>query len=519
MTKAALWTQTVEAVLDQRRKPVPPVLLPLAAKSRNGSLADQRGGRVLPTGPDRAVVDKVLDILRSAREIVVFSSFLLSDAEIQREVLAAATRGCRVYGLISVEAKLDHQVRDDDDFDAKTVDAHKRMLDEFAGRVFLRSSRSFHAKCVLSDPRSEHPRGVLLTANLTTEALTRNEELAILLSPDECRSVFVHIRHAMWELSERELVDKGSILPVKPLGEVSLPPEHKAVLATMPGRCQIRDCALQMIGAARRRLLVASFGWDMEHPVIDALCKRAAAGVEVTVLARYRRGKMDALTKLRRAGAHVLCFRWLHAKALVADDDAIVMSANLQRHGLDDSFELGVRLGRSDTPVLVAVLESWTQCAEWRLECPASLAEVLGEVVPIERGSSPWEPDSTVTIEPRVEITIEDRIADSADRLDDARLSEEGIRREASKRGPIWAHEVLFCYTIQPPRLPQKAKLEKHQPALDSKGVDNDAGPRVYRLPDGSRCVGIKAPEQAREGRALADSQGIKRVLVAESSQ
>lgn len=517
MTNAALWAKKVEDVVDQRQEPVPPVLVPLAVKSRNDSLANPRRGRILPTGGDKAVVDEVLNILRSAREVIVFSSFLLADAEIQHEVLAAAERGCRVYGLISVEAKLDHQVRDDDEFGAKTVEAHKRMLDNFAGRVFLRSSRSFHAKCLLSDPRSVHSRGLLLTANLTTEALTRNKELAIRLSPDQCRSVFEHIRYAMWELSERELVDKGSILPVKPLGEVSLPPEHKSILATLPDRCQIRDCVLQMIGSARRRILAASFGWDAEHPVIDALCTRAAAGVGVTVLARYRPGKMDALVKLRRAGAKVLCFSWLHAKAVVADDDAIVMSANLQRHGLDDSFELGVRLSRSDTSGLVTVLESWAQRAEWQLECASSLGGLLGQVVPLEQAVSPRGPSSTITIERRVEIELADRVAESADRMDDARLSQEDLRAEASKRGPILAHEVLFRYTINPPTLPREAKVEKRQATPDGRGVDSDTGPRVYRLPDGSRCVGIATPEQGREGRSLADSLGIKRVLAENS--
>lgn len=519
MTKATSWAQIVNDVLDQRREPVPPVLVPLDDKPRNDKRSDRRGGRVLSTGPDRVVLDEVLDILRSAREVVVFSSFLLSDAEIQREVLAAATRGCRVYGLISVEAKLDHQVRDDDDFDAKTVDAHKRMLDEFAGRVFLRSSRSFHAKCVLSDPRSKRPRGILLTANLTAEALTRNEELAILLSFNECRSVFEHIRHAMWELSDRELVDKGSILPVKPLGEVPLPPEHESVLATMSERRQIRDRALRMIGSAKRRILVASFGWDAEHRVIDALCERTAAGVEVKVLARYRPGKMDALIKLCQAGAHVLCFSWLHAKALVADNDAIVMSANLQRHGLDDSFELGVRLDRADTSGLVAVLESWSRCTEWRLECPASLEGVLGEVVPLEPGTAPRKSSGTITIKQRVKIVLDDVIAESADCLDDARLSEDALRREASKRRPIWAHEIQFRYTIQPPRLPPKAKAVKQQKGSDRERAGNEVGPRVYRLPDRSRCVGIATPEQARAGRALADSLGLKRVLAAENSR
>ena len=77
----------------------------------------------------------------------------------------------------------------------------------------------------------------------------------------------------------------------------------------------------------------------------ELMCARARQGVSLTVLARVRPRAMPALVALAEAGARVLGFKWLHAKALWADSGrGLVMSANLEKHGLDGSFELGVRL-------------------------------------------------------------------------------------------------------------------------------------------------------------------------------
>lgn len=513
-----MWDRPVETVLDQRQRAVPPVLVRQFVSSSPAMGSTTPNWRVCATGRDRTVLSEVLSLLRTAQHVVVFSSFLLSDLEIQRELLAAASRGCRVYGLISAEAKLDRDTSDEDEFDSKTAESHKRMLDEFAGRMVIRSSPSFHAKCVLADPGTESARGLLLTANLTTEALTRNEELAVRLGATETRALFAQMRFAAWELAERELVGKGQVDRVRPLGEVALPPTDAAIHTTMGGRCHIRDSMLAMIGAASRRIIVSSYGWDADHPVVEALCKRASQGVAVTALARYRAVSTTALLKLRRAGATVLCLPWLHAKALICDDDSMVMSANLQRHGMDDGVELGVRLNRSDTGALTRVLEHWIASAPWRLETPGTLGDVAGEVVPLGPASPPKNLDSTTTVKAAVIVTLDDITADTADRLEDATHPETVLRREAEKRGLAWVHSIQFRYAVRAPRLPASAKAERQSKAEGDADKGDGVGPRVFRLPDGSKAVGIRSPGDGKAARVLADSLGIKRVLAVEAA-
>jgi len=513
-----MWDLPVEATLDQSRLQVPPVLVRQPSPGpRSGSTLAAPDWKVCASGRDRVVLDEVLTLLRTARHVVAFSSFLLSDAEVQRELLAAASRGCRVYGLISAEAKLDRDVSDEDDFDAKTAEAHKRMLDEFAGRMVIRSSPSFHAKCVLVDPGTDAARGLLLTANLTTEALTRNEELAVRLTAAESRALFTQLRYAIWELAERELVGKGQVDRVKPLGEVALPPTDTVIHTTMGGRCHIKDSMLAMIGAATQRIVVSSYGWDAGHPVLDALCERASKGVAVTALARYRAMSVSALLRLRRAGVEVFCLPWLHAKALVCDQESIVMSANLQRHGMDDGFELGVRLGAADTLALLNVLEQWKSAADWRLETPRALGDIAGEVVLLGPGAPPRALDGTIIIKQDVAVTLDDVIADSADRLEGAKHSEASLRREAEKRGLGWAHVIRFRYHVRAPRLPVNAKAERNPKGEAGDSEPDSKAPRVFRLPDGSRVVGMTSPDQGVAARAMAESLGIKRVVAGES--
>ncbi len=500
------WTKTVSVSLDMRNEPLPPVLISRSRSTSGFTRPLAVDGRVLATDDDKVVLRALLETIRSAREIVVFSSFLISDKDILHELMEASKRGCRVYGLTSVEAKLDRENRNE--FDEKTLKEHRKMLRDFAGHVFLRSSESFHAKCLLTDPHTS-PRGFLLTANMTTEALTRNEEIAIRLSSDMCRSLFEHLRYAMWELAKRELAIKGSdIDPVKALGEVQPPHEHKEIVATIPGRCGIHEAALTMIRSAQKRILVASFGWDSGHPVVKALCEQASKGIHTTVLARYRRD-MKALIRLRQAGAVVHCFKYLHAKAIIADDQGLVMSANLQRRGLDEGFELGVRLSPADTKELLKILSAWVEAAPWRLDCSAKLGDCLGDVIFLDRAQASSD---VVSIKPRETRTLEDVVAQSADRLENAQLPESALREKVREKGPIFAHEVVCTYTIRPPRLPRKAKPE--QSMARQEGTDGVALPAVYHLQNKQRVVAIESPDQLPAARKVAKSRGIDRIVV-----
>jgi len=511
-----MWDQTIEHTVDQRSRPVPPVLARNASPAVGARPTARSNWRAAATGTDREVLTEALAIIHAAQHIVVFSSFLLSDIEIHKSLLEAAARGCRVYGLIAAEAKLDRDISDEDDFETRTTESHKQMLNEFAGRMLIRSSPAFHAKCVLADPTTAAARGILLTANLTTEALTRNEELAVRLNAIETREVFALLRYAIWEGAERELVGKGQLDRVAPLGEVPLPSPATRVVATVGGRCEIRDTLIDMIGAARQAITVSSFGWDVDHPVVLALCKRAGEGMPVTVLARYRAASIPALLKLQRAGAKVYCFKWLHAKAIVCDDQAIVMSANLQKHGLDEGFELGVRLAGAESEELHEILRVWTRHSPWRVEAPAKLGDISGEVVPLPSNAIPKRPEPIIMIKTSEPVSLDVVTATSADRLEEAKLSEASLRQEVERRGMTWAHQVVVKYVLKAPRVPSTAKREER--AKGSRGGDGRVaeGTRVYRLRDGSRALGAGTPEEAKAARAMADSLGIKTILVEE---
>ena len=172
-------------------------------------------------------------------------------------------------------------------FERRMLDEHKDMLGRLGGHALIRSAPHFHAKLVLIDPE-ERPVGLLLTANLTREALRRNEELAVVLRPEEVKEAAELLRWAMWAGAEHELVEPGDFRAVKPLGSVGHPARLQHVLATTSSDTQLREEAVDLIDSASEELIVASYGWAADHPVVERLCARAREGMTLTVLARVR---------------------------------------------------------------------------------------------------------------------------------------------------------------------------------------------------------------------------------------
>ena len=119
----------------------------------------------------------IVTLLADAQEKVVLSSFLLADKGVEDAIFEAAKRGVRVYILIASEARLGRE-DGEGEFDKRVLAQHKAMLERLGGYALFRSASHFHAKVVIADPDTR-PAGILLTANLTREALERNEELAV----------------------------------------------------------------------------------------------------------------------------------------------------------------------------------------------------------------------------------------------------------------------------------------------------------------------------------------------------
>lgn len=159
-----------------------------------------------------------------------------------------------------------------------------------------------------------------------------------------------------------------------------------------------------------------SFGALDTKPAAPSTWRVAATGADHAVLAEAR--------SIIRGAQHVVVF----------SSFLLVMSSNLQKHGLDDGFELGVRLASTDSQTLAGLLRAWSDHAPWRLEVPASLGDLSGEIVPLPSASIPRKPDPTIRIKATETVNLDAVTAKSADRLDEAKLSEANLRQEVERR-------------------------------------------------------------------------------------
>jgi cardiolipin synthase A/B len=507
------WVKQDTQMVDQREVRLPPTW------SCTGNAVSQyaeRGQRVHQSGRERFVANRLIQMLANAHEKVVVSSFLLADKPFEDALLAAAQRGVRVYILLAIENKLG-AADSEEEFDKSVLEQHKALLARMAGHVLFRSAPHFHAKMLLTDPDTA-PAGMLLTANLTKEALTRNEELAVELTRQEVVEALALMAWAMWESAEHELVDnKGSFRAVQPMQCIAHPPAGSGIFATTAQTNDLRQQALAVIASAKTRLIVSSFGWDADHEVVQRICAQAQAGVDVTVLARIRPASMPALIKLAQAGARVLGFRWLHAKAIWADSGrALVMSANLQVHGLDQGFELGVALRDARANELRQRLDAWTGAAVWRLHPATTLGSLLG-TVKIWRNQKLEDGE----ISEVADVQLATVVAKSADQL--AATAQDLPTPPTNGTLPKLAHQLRCTRSIEAPKLTAKAK-EVHRPS-PQKGqstlpqvVAAPYAPPVFREANGRIVVAIRLPSELPAAREVQNEVGAAAIVVAQGS-
>ena len=454
----------------------------------------------------------VVRVIANAQEMLVLCSFLLADEDVEQALLQAEKRGVRIYCLIAAEARLDRE-DPEGEFDEKVLAQHKAMLKKLAGKVMFRTSSSFHAKVVLADPFTSAASGVLLTANLTTDAMKRNEELLLKLKTNEVKQLAEYLKWAMWEVAEHESIKSGRFDAVKPVDKVEHPHEMLPVIATTSQRQQISEQALAMINGARSGILASCFGWDLEHKVVQALISKAKAGVSVTVFSRIRPAAIPALEALTKAGATVLGFEWLHAKALVIDGQkAMVMSANFQKHGLDEGFELGVLFDDDRLGDLIALLKHWQSQARWQLQTDVTVGEVVGQV-------QLWNGKSFTEAEIQQQLTL-DLGSVKAFSADNLVAKEPPLPK--SEKTPHLAHEIDCKWIVSAPSLGQGAKQQfqpapKEQPrdgGKKSKPEQIPYNPPVYREPNGRKVVVINSPEQLQKAVALKADLQLAAVVV-----
>ena len=458
-------------------------------------------GDIMVADSSLALENALARLIDDAEEMVVLCSFLFASDRLMLALENASFRGVRVYMMLASEARL-AQERGEDAFSRRCREDHEEMLRRLGPRVMIRSAAHYHAKTLLIDPNGPNAQGLLLTANLTNEALKRNEELGVRMTPGEVSSVFAELRYAIWERADHQMI--GSDFRAVEQLETVEPPSASIALATSPPHCSIRDTALELIEKAEQRIIVSSFGWALDHPIVLALIARAKTGLKVMVLARIRKAAMPALAALAKAGAAVYGFRWLHAKAIWTDSDcAMIMSANLENHGMDDGFELGIRLEGSRAESLRRILEEWAGTAEARLDPAAVIAPDVENV-------QLWENGDLKEVEIPANLSV-DLGSVTMRSLTDP-LPE---RPKLPDKLPL-ARTLSVRWNVNQPCVDNKAILIDVKGKEVKKAQDDTSPisfPALMREPSGRRVVVISDLAQLDEAESLADICRAKAVV------
>lgn len=480
-------TKKASKTIDQTDQPLPPLWRARTAAKQHRTETWNDAG-IWQTGPRRAAAIHAVSLIDGAKEVLVVCSFLLSDPEILSALERASTKGVRVYAMLAAETRLlseppEHDRTDLAEWKRRVLDEFKESLRRLGGRALIRASDQFHAKVVIADP-STQPAGIMFTANLTKEAVERNQELAVALSEVQVRELMGLLGWAFWEASTHEILNpkNGGLSPIRPLQAVRHPDRTESVLCTTAQSTAIRSALLAAIRTEGREIKVASFGWSADHEVVRTLAEKARAGVQVTVFARPRVAAMPALIALQEAGAKVLGFEFLHAKALwTSSGPAVMMSANLEPHGLDSGFELGLVLGVPERNALKSIFEEWEQTAEWELFARTTIGRVSGKV-------QLWKERRLVDDEvlATARITAPRREVLSADLLESAEPN--------SPSGPLpLAHKVLVEGEVVAPTLHPKAKEVLREVKHGTDGVRKEPhSPRVFTQ-SGKTVVVVRA--------------------------
>jgi cardiolipin synthase len=403
-------------------------------------------------GPGKKIKTRVIEMINETQEVICGASFLFSDLLIAEALLEAAKRGVRIYFLTASEHRVKEAPRTDDFFSEKMCNEHKELLDRLAGKVLLRSAEHLHAKFLLSDPQGIAPRGIMSTANFNL-ALTENVELGVELSEREVDELAGWFNQVFWLEAEHELLEKGKLSAVtKPPVEPHSPKQNNIVV-TAKGELGLQEALLNIVRNAQHSLLVANYGLELGHAVVDAIAEKAQSGIPVTIFTRPRPAVKDAVEQLAKAGAHIVAHDKLHAKVIVGDNDGIVMSANLQRDGLDQGFEVGIKISGRRLADLRQALVDWEKCFPWHYALEALPQEHLGEIWLADKGGKDGK------CEVVAELTHKLPVMTGQDALSLGSLPEPELA--LPEFGNKYPQKVRYQWSVTPPSLPGGAKERK----------------------------------------------------------
>ena len=460
----------------------PGVFLPAV---RTAPLIPQAGSKP-PLLQTSGLIEQVFGpALTKTRETAIISSFLLSRETLVNAAEAAHRRGARSYWL-TCDARIAQMF--DEVSSAQRVQQDFALYTEFgilAQDAVMRIG-SFHAKFLLVDPTNDHRKGWLTSANLVAAACNENVEFVVPLSGREISLLYQVARHAFWHEATKEVMADGSLRSVPCPVEFPLPPADAELLWTVGHKSHtLRAAAEEMVKNARQSLTLAGYTWQQNHGLLEKVAKKARAGLDVRIFVREtsdpKRRASKVLSGLIEAGAKVYSVPGLHAKFLLSESDGLMGTANFASKGLDEGFEIGLRLQG-------ARLEQAREALAWMQQSATEETSFCPEIGPESFLSGrqfhhPSRPEVSYKLEERRVLPARQLVANCASSLATEAQAEldrlmSVLAQTSNPRGD-WCteegnivklyREISLSVEMSPPTVPLKLrnpKLPKDEPQV-----------------------------------------------------
>jgi cardiolipin synthase len=398
-------TRTGKEVVSHVDDPLPPLWLKRSLSNRpRKNASDPSQGVFEGRFGESPLKQTLLDRIARAREVLLLSTFLIADPELEAALMNAAQHGVRIYLMTASENRLKSERREDSENEPDRFEEHSRFLRRLAGRVLVRTGEDLHAKFIVADPNSRSTVALLSTANFTTKALAENPELGISLEEDEARDLARLFQCGFWHQAKHELIEDGPLLDIKPLG--GPPPLPKALPYTALGKTPLREALVSAFAKAEDEIWFTCYGFEPDHQCTLVLLEAIKRGVRAHIMTRPReKGNAavkhtDALIALAKAGAEVRGHFDLHGKALVwtqkGEVHGLVMTSNMTTLGLDQGFEAAAILHGSRAVAVRELLQNWWESMPWEFRATAHVGQVTGSA---KLWRSPFLEDAAVSEE------------------------------------------------------------------------------------------------------------------------
>jgi phosphatidylserine/phosphatidylglycerophosphate/cardiolipin synthase-like enzyme len=315
---------------------------------------------VIESGEGKVLFSKIIKAIEIAEHIICLQSFLIQDTKIIDALIKAVeVRNVRVFILSSAEARLKETIEEEENFIKAN---YIQLLDlKFKNHFVHRTAENYHGKYILIDPKTS-PKGFICTNNFTESGFTKNPELAVELNNEQCEELFKIFVYHFWEHSTDEQTATNEFAKVQPANKFSLPKLENILLTSPNSKSNsLNKTLLVAIKNAKNTISFSTFQLDKNIELLKTIEVKAKQNVSVTLFCRpIEKQFNEQLKELLDAGVQIYFHPLIHAKSLLIDsNNGFVFTANLISNGLDNGFEVGLKLNDEQTKDLVTIHQNW----------------------------------------------------------------------------------------------------------------------------------------------------------------